>query len=348
MKNYLIKRFLLIFPTFIASTFLLFLITRMVPGGPIERSIQNFQEQSTSSSMGGSGLSSHSSTYSRSSSSLSEEQINQLKEFYGFDKPILESYILWISKLLVLDFGDSTRFHMPVTDLIIQKLPVSVYYGIVTFLLMYLVCIPLGIAKALKHRTIFDGSTSLITFVGYAIPSYVLGILCMVYLGAKLEWFPMSGFISEDISEMNKFEIALDIVYHSILPLIAYLAGGFAFLTISMKNLLLEELSKDYVKMAVAKGVSFKQAVINHAIRNSIIPLASGFVNLVTAFLGGNFLIETIFSIDGLGLLSWESLQQRDYPVVIGTLTIYLFFGLIASIISDFIIAIIDPRVNYE
>ena len=347
LTSYLLKRLILTIPTFIFSTLVIFFITRLVPGGPLDQAIANYQNQMMMGSESDQ-MTSIGSTNDRSSSSLSDEQLQQLKEFYGLDKPILVSYIELLGRLIRLDFGESTRFYIPVWDLIKQKLPISTYYGIMTFFITYLVCIPLGIAKALKHKSLFDSYTSIFTFLGYAVPSYIVAILSMVFLGARLEWFPMGGFMSENTYGMSKFQIAIDIIYHSILPLIAYLIGSFAVLTYSMKNLLLENLSKDYIKTAVAKGVSYKKAVINHALRNSIIPLASGFSSLLTVFLSGSYLIEVIFNIDGLGLFGYESLINRDYPVIIATFAVSFFIGIIGSIITDFIVAIIDPRVSYD
>ena len=344
MTQYILRRLLLIIPTFIGMTMLTSLITRIVPGGPLEMAIM---EQS-SGGEGGGGMSSSSASRDRQGP-ISADQLEQLKVHYGLDKPWLVAYIDWLWKFIRLDFGESFTYYIPVIDLIIDRLPVSAYYGILTFLITYLVCITLGIAKALKHNTTFDAVTSIITFFAYAVPSYVIAVVLMVVFGGHLQWFPLGGFVSDNLflDEASKFEIVLDVLYHSILPLISYLAGSFAVLTYHMKSYLLEEISKDYVRTAVSKGVPYKHAVVKHAIRNSIIPIASGFGVILLIFFTGNLLIETIFNIDGLGLLSYQALMARDYPVVISSLGIFGTIGLLGNLLGDILVAIVDPRVKY-
>ena len=343
MIQYILRRLLLIIPTFIGMTMLTFLITRIVPGGPLEMAIM---EQSSSGEGGGSM--SLSASRDRQGP-LSEEQLEQLKVLYGLDKPWIVAYIDWLGKFLRLDFGESFTYYVPVIDLIKDRLLISAYYGIFTLLITYLVCISLGIAKALKHNTTFDAVTSVITFFAYAVPSYVVAVVLMVYFGGHLQWFPLGGFKSDDLflDEASRFEVVIDVLYHSILPLISYLAGSFALLTYHMKSYLLEEISKDYVRTAVSKGVPYKYAVVKHAIRNSIIPIASGFGNILTIFFTGNVLIETIFNINGMGLLGYESLLGRDYPVVISSLGIFGTITLIGNLLGDIAVAIVDPRVKY-
>ena len=349
MLSYIIKRLILIVPTFLGMTVVLFFITRIMPGGPIEMAIM--QQQAMGEGEGGGGMSGGGGgPGSESRGSLSEEQMQQLKEFYGFDKPWHVAYWEWLNKLIRLDFGYSTRYSTPVLDMLKERLGVSAYYGILTFLITYLVCIPLGIAKAFKHGSFLDVSTSIFTFIGFAIPSYVVAIVLMVVFGANLEWFPMGGFVSDEAYDLppTSLKRILDVIYHSILPMISYLIGSFAMLTFYMKSYLMEQMSEDYVRTAVAKGVPYKQAVIKHAFRNSIIPLAGGFGALLTVFITTNFLVEKIFNIDGLGLLGFESLLARDYPVIMGTFAIASFLSLLGAIVSDFAVAVIDPRVSYD
>lgn len=339
MAAYFIRRLLLVIPTFLGVTLLVFIITRLVPGGPVDEILQQLQLA------GGEGTSTGN---SRGGETLSEAQINQLKAFYGFDKPMLVAYWDWLLKIFQLDFGISTRFQDPVLTLISDRLPVSLFYGVMTFIIIYGVCIPLGVAKAVRHNSAFDNVSSVLVFIGYAIPGYVLGILLLNILAYRFDFFPMDGFISDDFEQFTLWGKIVDVFSHAILPLIAYVAGGFAATTMLMKNSLMEELSKDYMKTAVAKGLSFKQAVLNHAFRNSLVPIATGFGSILGIILSGSFLIESIFNIDGIGLLGYESVIKRDYPVVMGILVISSLLGLLGNILSDFCVALVDPRVKFN
>ena len=329
-------------PTFIGVTILVFTLTRLVPGGPIERALaeamQASQEggPSLSVNVGGSG-----------GSVLSDAQIAQLEAYYGFDKPVIVSYFDWLGKVLVLDLGISTRYTEPVWDIIKERMPISIFYGVVTIILTYGVCIPLGILKAIKHKTTFDNISSALVFFGYAIPSYVVAIACLTFFAANLEWFPLSGFVSDDFDDLSGFDKVLDVLNHAVLPLIAYVAGSFAVTTLLMKNSLMDNLAADYVRTAIAKGMAFKKAVFRHACRNSLIPIATSFGNLITLVLTGSFLIEQIFNIDGFGLLGFESLVERDYPVVMGILVLSSLLFLVGNILSDICVAIVDPRVKF-
>lgn len=342
MTAYFIRRFLLIIPTFIGITIMVFTITRLVPGGPIERMIAQYQMQSADRGGGGS------SSVSKQTQPLSEEQLNELKKYYGFDKPVLVSYFLWLSKVLQFDLGNSTRYYDPVWDIIKSKLPVSLFYGIMAMILTYAVCIPLGILKAIRHKTIIDNTTSIIVFTGYAIPNYVIGIILLITFSTWLDIFPLGGFTSDEFSEFGFWGKVWDVMYHSFLPLASYMAGSFAVMTFMMKNTLMDHLASDFIRTAMAKGLSFKQAIFKHAIRNSLIPLATSFGNNISVILAGSYLIEKIYNIDGMGLLGLESIIERDYPVVLGTLVISSLLFLIGNILSDICVAIVDPRVKFE
>ncbi len=337
MQGYFLRRFLLIIPTFIGITILVFALTRLVPGGPIERMLAEAQlAGDTAGTPDGFG-----------SQALDEDQLEQLKAYYGFDKPIITSYFDWLGKVLQLDLGESTRYGEPVWDSIIERLPVSIFYGVTTMILTYLICIPLGILKALKHGAPFDHISSAVVFIGYAIPGYIIGIACVTYFAAHLEWFPLGGFVSDDFEELTLWEKTKDLVYHATLPLIAYMAGSFAVMTFMMKNALMENLAADYVRTATAKGLSFAKAIRVHALRNSLIPLATHFGQNISVILGGSFLIEKIFNIDGIGLLGYEALVERDYPVVMGILVISSVLYLIGNILSDLCVAWADPRIRF-
>ena len=338
MTQYVIRRLLLIPPTFIGITFMVFLITRIVPGGPIERAIAQAQQMSE---MGGNDS-------GPMTNALSEDQLEQLREFYGFNDPLLISYFKWFGKLLQLDFGTSTRYSDPVLATITERLPVSAFYGIMTMLITYIVCIPLGVIKAIKHNTHLDNITSIVVFIGYAIPAYVVAIIVLVYFGSELQWFPLSGFTSDDFEDFTLGEQIIDVLYHATLPLVAYVIGNFAVMTFMMKNALMENLAADYVRTAMAKGFSFNGAVFMHAFRNSLIPIATHFGNNISFIIAGSFLIEKIFNIDGIGLLGFESIIERDYPVVMGILVISSILLLLGNIISDICVALVDPRVQFH
>ncbi|MDE0452405.1 MAG: ABC transporter permease subunit [Gammaproteobacteria bacterium] len=341
MTSYFVRRFLLIAPTFIGVTILVFVLTRLVPGGPIERMLQEAAMAGGDFTSATSGFDGH------GGSTLSDEQIEELKVYYGFDKPVLVAYVEWLGKVLVLDLGTSTRYNDPVWDTIRDRLPISIFYGVATLILTYGVCIPLGIVKSIRHNTTFDNVSSALVFFGYAIPSYIVGIALLTAFAANLDWFPLGGFVGDDFDSLSAPGKVVDVLWHATLPLLAYMAGAFAVTTMLMKNSLMDNLAADYVRTAIAKGMDFRRAVFGHAFRNSLIPIATSFGNIITLFLTGSFLIEKIFNIDGFGLLAFESLVERDYPVVMGALVLSSLLFLIGNILSDICVALVDPRVKF-
>ena len=342
MIRYLLRRLLLTIPTLLGITLIVFTLTRFVPGGPIEKMITDAQ---LAGKDGGSHLR-HDPASGKSI--LSEEQLAELKAYYGFDKPVLASYGSWLWRVVHLDLGLSTRYGEPVWDIVIARMPLSLFYGGITLLLTYTICIPLGIAKALRHNSAYDHISSALIFLGYAVPNYVLGIILITLFASHWEIFPLGGFASDDIEDFTTLEKIRDIVDHAALPILTYMVGSFAVMTMMMKNSLLENLASDYVRTAVAKGLSFRQAVFRHALRNSLIPLATSFGHGISVILSGSFLVETIFNIDGMGLLGYESLVERDYPVVMGLLVISSVLFLLGNILSDLCVAAIDPRVRFK
>ena len=341
MTSYFIRRFLLIVPTFVGVTVLVFTLTRLVPGGPIERMLNEAATAGTDNMSAASSYDGH------GAGALSDEQIEQLKVYYGFDKPILVAYVDWLGKVLMLDLGRSTRYSEPVCETVKSRLHISIFYGVATLIFTYGVCIPLGIVKAIRHKTIFDNISSALVFFGYAIPSYVVAIALLTGFAAELEWFPLGGFVSDDFDDLSGLEKVGDVAIHATLPLIAYMLGSFAVTTMLMKNALMDNLAAEYVRTAIAKGMHFKRAVFGHALRNSLIPIATSFGSNITLILTGSFLIEKIFNIDGIGLLGFESLVERDYPVVMGILVISSLLLLIGNILSDICVALTDPRVKF-
>jgi len=341
MTAYFVRRFLLVIPTFIGITVLVFVVTRFVPGGPIERIIAQAQQQA----MEGGGRVASATVQQQP---LSEEQIKQLEKYYGFDKPVLTSYALWLGKILRGDLGVSTRYYDPVWEMIRDRIPISLYFGLLTLIATYGICIPLGVAKAIHHKSGFDNVSSVIVFIGYAIPGWVAGILAIILLASYWGLFPLGDLVSDNFEELSLIQKALDLAWHTVLPLAAYLLGAFTFMTFLMKNTLMDNLAADYVRTAMAKGLTFRRAIFGHALRNSLIPIATSFGNNITIILSGSFLIEKVFNIDGIGLLGYDSVVDRDYPVVLGILVISSLLFLIGNILSDMCVALVDPRVKFE
>ena len=448
MRDYFIRRFLLIPPTLLGVTLLVFVITRFAPGGPVERALNEAQKATEE---GGSGS-------GQAGGGMSEEQVEELEEEYGYDKSIMVAYLQWLglsprerllsksefvplgmekvgqdlikdpkNETIVLlkgtgrealikrngvevtsatymdndkpieddgwkvrietesdrqdrwvqrsgedaekapeyadrtvvfktrfegllqgNLGLSTNFGDPVWDLIKSRIPVALYFGILTAILTYGICLPLGILKAIKHRTAIDNLTSVLIFVGYAIPGFALGSVMLVYLGAREGWFPMFGLTDPDFDSMSLGAQILDLAHHTILPLLCYVVGSFAWLTMMMKNNLMDNLAADYVRTAVSKGVSFRSAVFKNAFRNSFIPIASTLGQLITLLVAGSILIETVFDIQGFGLLQYQALLGRDQTVIMGTLTVAAFLLVLGNILSDLIVAMVDPRVKFN
>ncbi|MFP4283642.1 MAG: ABC transporter permease [Opitutales bacterium] len=344
MRAYFLRRLLLIPPTLLGITLIVFAITRFVPGGPVEQAMMELQQVDASSgrAMGG------------SDQALSESQLQQIREQFGFDKPWYTAYVVWLGDLLRGDLGNSYRWNESVWSMIAGALPISVYYGIVTVIITYLVCIPLGILKAIKHRTWVDNLTSIVIFAGYAVPGYVLGALLILFFSVQRDWFPMGGFVGFEYEFLLPWGVFTDwgafksVVYHSFMPLICYLIGSFAVTTLLMKNHLMDNLAADYMRTAVAKGVSFRVAVVRHALRNSLIPIATTFGQNIVIFVTGSFLIEFLFDINGFGLLGLEAIFQRDYPVVMGVVLLSSLLLLLGNIISDVLVALVDPRVRFQ
>ncbi len=246
------------------------------------------------------------------------------------------------------DFGRSMVYGDPVHEMILGRMPVAAYFGLLTALITYSVSLPLGVLKALKHRTFVDSASSVLIFIGYSIPGFALGAILLVHLGARANLFPLFGLMSADFDQMSTWDKAWDLAHHTVLPLTCYVISGFAMLTMLTKNNLMDNLAADYVRTAVAKGASFRRAVFGHAFRNSMIPIATSLGDLILIFVGGSMLIETVFDIQGFGLLQYQSVLNRDQPVVMGTLAIAAFLMLVGNIISDLAVAMVDPRIKFD
>lgn len=340
MRDYFIKRILLILPTLFGITFACFVVMQMVPGGPVEQAIQRIKSSTQSGTTGGSSI----------QAAITEAEIDNIKKYYGFDQPILVRYFRWLGKLLRFDFGTSYVYEKPVLQVIASRFPVSLTFGLTGMFLTYLVCIPLGIRKALEHAKSFDNWSSILIFMGYAVPSFVLGLILIVLFGGGSFWdlFPISGVVSDYFEELSLLGKIVDYISHMFLPLLCYTIGGFASLTLLMKNSLMDQLNQDYVRTALAKGLTYHQAVFRHALRNALIPIATNIGMIIGVILSGSMLIETIFTIDGMGLLGYESIVNRDYPVALGLIVISSLLVLLGRIISDFCLAVVDPRIKFK
>jgi microcin C transport system permease protein len=243
--------------------------------------------------------------------------------------------------------GNSEKYGDPVWGMILDRIPISLFFGGLSMILIYGVCLPLGIVKAIKHRTWIDNVTSVLVFLGYAIPGYVLGAFLVVYLGARLGWFPIQGFTSENFADLSLWGKIKDLAHHGTLPLICYVIQGFAFMTFMMKNSLMDNLAADYVRTATAKGVPYRSAVFKHAFRNSIIPIATTIGQNITIFVAGSLLIEKIFDINGFGLMQFTAILEKDEYIVLGVLTVSAGLMLLGNVISDLCVALVDPRVSF-
>ena len=341
LRDYLIRRLLLMIPTFIGITFVTFLLCQFVPGGQIDQ-----LRLALAGAGGDVGLRSGGGT--RNQLVIPDEQLAQLKAYYGFDKPLLVAYGEWLGKTARLDFGNSFRYNEPVLRVIADRLPVSIYYGLITTIFIYAICIPLGILKAIRHRTTLDNVTSALIFVGYAVPGFALGAVLVNVLAVQFNVFPLGGFMSPGAAALPLGQKIVDVIWHSALPMIAYLVGAFATQTMLMKNSLMENMSADYVRTALAKGLTWRRAVFVHALRNSLIPIATSIGGLLGIFLTGSFLIERVFNIQGMGLLGFEAVQTRDFPVVMGILVISSGILMLGNLLSDLAVAFVDPRVRFE
>ncbi len=347
MTTYILKRLLLMIPTLFGVMLLTFMVTQFVPGGPVEQLIHQLQtEGQRQGEAGGSAQPLY-----RGNAGLDKEKLAELNKLYGFDKPAHERFITMMGNYLRFDLGDSYYHQQSVMDLIVSRLPVSVSLGLWTFILVYLGCIPLGIVKAVKDGTPFDVASSTIILIGYAIPGFVLGIFLLVLFGGGSFWdvFPLRGLTSDNWETLGWFDRIKDYLWHITLPVISLVVGSLAVMTILTKNSFLEEIRKQYVLTARAKGLSENAILYKHVFRNAMIPLVTGFPSaFIGAFFAGSILIETIFSLDGLGLLSYESIMRRDYPVVLGSLYLFTLLGLFAKLLTDISYVLVDPRIQFE
>lgn len=340
---YLIRRLLLVIPTFLGITIVCFALTRFLPGGPVDIQIMKMRN------IGGGG----DSTAAGGVTQVTEEYRAQLNQQFGFDRPIYLQYSDWlIKKRMGMRINSYDYPNRTAWQLISSRIAISIWFGLTGFLLSYLICIPLGIAKALRHRQTFDAISSLIVFTGYAIPAFALGMVLKMLLCGTVEGladlFPLGGFESDFAGATTFTTRLLDRAWHMALPVACYVAGNFAVLTLMMKNSLLDQISSDYVRTVLAKGATRRRAIWGHALRNALIPIATGFGSILGVLFAGSIIIETIFDIPGMGRLSWDALISRDYAVFLALLSMTAVIQLIGNLLSDFCYLLIDPRIHFD
>ena len=359
MAAYIVRRLLLMIPTLFGILLLNFLIIQLAPGGPVEQALAHLQGFSVdATSRIGSGERSDISADAqggdsqyRGAQGMDPSLVAEIEQLYGFDKPAHERFFKMLTDYLTFDFGRSFFSDKPVVDLIIEKMPVSISLGLWTTLITYLVSIPLGVRKAVRDGSPFDVWSSSIIIVGYAIPNFLFAILLIVLFagGTYFEWFPLRGLTSPGFEEMTLIEKIGDYFWHLALPILASVISSFATLTMLTKNTFLDEIHKQYALTARAKGLTEHQVLYGHVFRNAMLLIIAGMpAALIGIFFTGSMLIEVIFSLDGLGLLGYEAVINRDYPVIFGTLYIFTLVGLLLKLVSDITYTLVDPRIDFE
>ncbi|WP_367350820.1 microcin C ABC transporter permease YejB [Ottowia sp.] len=330
-------------PTLLGVLLVTFVVIQFVPGGPVEQYLAEAKAGAGGASAEGGGLS------YRGAQGIDPRRLDEIKKLYGFDKPAPERFAQMLGQFARFDLGRSFFQNKDVWQLIKEKMPVSISLGLWTFFISYLISVPLGVAKAVRAGSRFDLVTTLLVLVGYAIPGFVLGVALLVIFGGQLAWFPLRGLTSANFDELSLGGKVVDYLWHITLPVTAMVLGSFAVTAMLTKNSFLEEIRKQYVLTARAKGLSERQVLWKHVFRNALIPIVTGFpAAFIGAFFTGSLLIETLFSLDGLGLLSYESVIRRDYPVVLGTLFLFTLIGLVTKLISDLCYVWVDPRVKFD
>ena len=359
MSAYIFRRLLLMIPTLLGIMLLNFIIVQAAPGGPVERMLAQIQgiDSDVQSRLGGNSAEVSSNTPSTGTSSkyrgaqgLDPELVTRIEKLYGFDKPAYERFFIMIKNYAVFDFGESFFRDKKVTELVLEKMPVSISLGLWSTLIIYLISIPLGIKKAIKDGSNFDLWTSSVIIIGYAIPGFLFGVILIVVFagGSYFDWFPLRGLTSADFDSLSTTHQIIDYAWHLVLPVTALVIGGFATLTMLTKNSFLDEINKQYVTTARAKGLTDNKILYRHVFRNAMLIVIAGMPSaLIGIFFTGSMLIEVIFSLDGLGLLGFEAVLNRDYPVMFGTLFVFTLMGLFLKLISDLTYVMIDPRIDF-
>jgi microcin C transport system permease protein len=362
MTAYIIRRLLLIFPTLLGIMVINFVVIQLAPGGPVEQAIAQLTGEGADITeritRAGTGEALQVSTKAqdvtsryRGAQGLDPDFIEELEKRFGFDKPMHERFVLMMGNYLVFDFGESFFRDRKVVDLVLEKMPVSISLGVWTTLLVYLISIPLGLAKAVRDGSRFDIWTSAAVVVGNAIPGFLFAVFLLVLFagGSYLDWFPLSGLVSENWHDLSWPDRILDYLWHMVLPVTALVIGGFATLTMLTKNSFLDQVQQQYVITARAKGLTEGRVLYGHVFRNAMLIVIAGFpAAFISVLFTGSVLIEVIFSLDGLGLLGFEAAFARDYPVMFGTLYFFSLLGLLLGLLGDLMYTVIDPRIDFE
>ncbi len=339
MLKYVLRRILFMLPTLFGITVVCFVVINLAPGGPVEQALSKIRFAAGMSAGG-----------TDATGGVSNEVIEAIRVQYGMDKPIHIRYLIWLKNIVTLDFGESFTYRRPVIDVIVDKLPISLQFGLASLLLIYLISIPLGIAKAVRDGSKFDLATSVILMLMYSVPPLILGILMRVYLagGQFLDIFPLGELYSDNYYDLSLWGKIVDRVHHFVLPLVCYVVNGFTVLAFMMKNSLIDEIRLDYVRTARAKGLDERSVIYKHAVRNALIPIVTGLGSFLTIFFAGSIIIEQVYSIDGMGLLSYRSILSRDYNVIMALIFIQAVLSMIGRLISDIAYMLVDPRIDFE
>lgn len=341
MAKYILKRILWMIPTLFGITLVCFVIINLAPGSPIEQKLSQmrFGGQTTGGTGGG-----------QTGAGVSQEVIDALKKQYGFDKPIHIRYLIWLKNIATFDFGESFSYQMPVTEVIIDKLPVSLQFGIASLLLTYLISIPLGISKAVRDGGRYDMITSVFLMVAYSVPPLIVGILMRVYLSGQtfLDILPLGELYSDAYPTLSVWGKIVDRGAHFVMPLTCYIINSFTVLTFLMKNSLMEEIRLDYIRTARAKGLDENKVIYKHALRNALIPILTGLGSFLTVFFAGSIIIEQVFNLDGMGLLGYKSILSRDYNVIMALIFLQSLLSMVGRLISDITYVMVDPRIDFQ
>lgn len=329
MRDYLIKRLLLLIPTMLGITIITFFIIQLAPGSPVERKLQIDE-----------GI---------KSEAITQQIVEETKKLYGLDKPIYERYWIWLKQIVTLDFGRSYKDHRPVIDKIAERLPITITLNVISIFVIYLIAIPLGVYSAVKTGSFLERSSTFFLFILYSIPSFWMAMILIFFLGGGEYWniFPVYGILSPGAETYPFFKKALDFLWHIVLPVFCLTYGSFAYLSRFQKGSLLEVLREDFVRTATAKGLPPSRVILRHALRNALIPIITILAGLLPAMIGGSVIIETIFSIPGIGQLGFESVLARDYPMIMAIATISAFLTLLGILISDIVYVLVDPRISF-
>jgi len=351
MWAYVLRRILFMVPTLIGIVTVSFIIIQFVPGGPIEQIQAQFSGQSTSAVARITGADTQPQAGLQDVGELEPEMIAQLEKLYGFDRPVHERYFKMLGDFFTFRFGESYYKRQPVVDLILSKLPVSISLGLWTTLLTYLIAIPLGVRKAVRAGSRFDAWTSFVVVIGYAIPAFLFAVLLLVLFAGGTFWqiFPNRGLVSDNWQDLSLIGKLLDYLWHLVLPVTAMVIGSFASLTMLTKNSILDEINKQYVITARAKGLTERRVLYGHVFRNAMLIVIAGFpAAFVAVLFTSSLLIEIVFSLDGLGLLGFTAALERDYPVMLGSLFIFSLLGLVTNLLGDITYTLVDPRIDFE